>query len=146
MYGSSLLSSAGRKHHFIDEDTEPRNVKRLGDVRQDRGVSSGLPGRGDGGGDRDTHEWRIRAPSCTDTSTLRHTLIQSFGDKTRPSNSYTLTAHTQAHTDTDMGHDGHCTCGWLMHRHGHRGTHTVTLSHTFSHRITDPHAFTQAFS
>lgn len=24
----SLLSSAGRRHHFIDEETEPRKVKR----------------------------------------------------------------------------------------------------------------------
>lgn len=81
-------------------------------------------------------------------STLSHTLIHSLGDRTShwgthsPSVSDTCTAHTQAHTDTHTGRDGHCTCRWLTHTRGHRGTHTFTLSYTFSHRIADPHAFT----
>lgn len=46
-----------------------------------------------------------------------------------PSDSYTLMGHTQAHIDPDTGCNSHSTRRRLMHRCGHRGAHTFTLTH-----------------
>lgn len=148
---SCLLSSAGRRHHFIDEETELRKVKRLvqchtGDKWQDRDVSPGLAEVIEevigvyGGGESDTRH------AQTPTSSAIHSSIHletkpAIGARTIP-HSYTLSEHIQAHIGMDTSRDGHCTCRRLMYRdrgvltHLHSHTHSPTESqtHMLSHR------------
>lgn len=151
---SCLLSSAGRRHHFIDDETEPRKVKRLvqchtGDMWQNRDMSPGLAEVIEevigvyGGGESDTRH--AQAPTFSAIHSSIHLETKPATGALTVPHSYTLTEHTQAHIGMDTGRDGHCICRWLMHRCGQRSAHTFTLPHTFSNRITESRAFTQTF-